>query len=109
MDGVVRVWNFGEQKLEGEMDTGVGCVAASLHRPGALVAVAGADRVVRVLDIAGMRRVRSLRGAQTQVKSLQFSADGRLILANSADGAVHVWDVPAARLLQTMRLSLIHI
>ncbi|ACO69869.1 predicted protein [Micromonas commoda] len=105
VDGVVRVWNFGEQKLEGEMDTGVGCVAASLHRPGALVAVAGADRVVRVLDIAGMRRVRSLRGAQTQVKSLQFSADGRLILANSADGAVHVWDVPAARLLQTMRMS----
>ena len=23
VDGVVRVWNFGEQKLEGEMDTGV--------------------------------------------------------------------------------------
>ena len=105
VDGVVRVWNFGEQKLEGEMETGVGCVVASLHRPGALVAVAGADRVVRVLDIAGMRRVRSLRGAQTQISSIQFSADGRWILAGAVDGAVHVWDVPAARLIQSMRMS----
>jgi hypothetical protein len=30
-------------------------------QPGSLVAVAGADRVVRVLDVAGMRRVRSLK------------------------------------------------
>ena len=36
---------------------------------------------------------------------LEFSSDGRWVLAASADGAVRVWDVPAARLLQTLRFS----
>lgn len=60
-DGVVRVWSFATQRLEGEMDTGCGVKLMSLHKPGSLVAAAGADRVVRVLDVAGMRRVRSLK------------------------------------------------
>jgi U3 small nucleolar RNA-associated protein 21 len=36
---------------------------------------------------------------------LEFSSDGRWVLAASADGCVRVWDVPAARLLQTVRFG----
>ena len=43
--------------------------------------------VVRVLDVAGMRRVRSLRGAKTSVVSMQFSSDGRWIVGAVDDGA----------------------
>jgi U3 small nucleolar RNA-associated protein 21 len=105
VDGACRVWNFSTQKLIAEMQTGVGVVKATLHSPGSLLACAGTDKIVRVLDVAGMRRVRSLRGAKTSVVSMQFSSDGRWIVGAVDDGAVLVWDVPAARLLQTMRMS----
>lgn len=61
VDGVVRVWDFTSMHLKGEMDTGCGVLLMSLHRPGSLVAAAGTDRTVRVLDVAGMRRVRSFK------------------------------------------------
>merc|ERR1719498_782139 len=87
------------------MDTGCAVVKMKAHKPSGLVAVAGSDRCVRVLDTVGARRVRSLRGAKSDVACLDFSSDGRWVLAATRDGAVCVWDVPAARLLQTMRLS----
>jgi len=141
-DGVVRVWAFNSQKLRGEICLGdvssgkssgksgkansekqsgkknrenddVRIVAAKGHAPSGLVAVACGDATVRVLDVAGMRRVRTLRcgndfvgeARQKLATCLEFSSDGRWVLAASADGAVRVWDVPAARLLQTLRFS----
>ena len=135
-DGVVRVWAFNSQKLRGEIclsssfssprnasprikngenDESLRIVAAKGHAPSGLVAVACGDATVRVVDVAGMRRVRTLRcggdggsrnhGITKSFSSLEFSSDGRWVLAASADGAVRVWDVPAARLLQTLRFS----
>ena len=134
-DGVVRVWAFNSQKLRGEIclsssfssprnafprikngenDESLRIVAAKGHAPSGLVAVACGDATVRVVDVAGMRRVRTLRcgndgGSRNHsgiaFSSLEFSSDGRWVLAASADGAVRVWDVPAARLLQTLRFS----
>jgi len=144
-DGVVRVWAFNSQKLRGEIclsgdvsssgkssssgsksanlekqsgkSTNLRIVAAKGHAPSGLVAVACDDATVRVLDVAGMRRVRTLRCARNDdfvgearqklaaTNCLEFSSDGRWVLAASADGAVRVWDVPAARLLQTLRFS----
>ena len=127
-DGHVRVWAFGSQKLRGELclrptnakneKKGGGVpfsvVAAKGHAPSGLVAAACGDATVRVLDVAGMRRVRTLRcGGDVEqgtmrrqtATCLEFSSDGRWVLAASADGAVRVWDVPAARLLQTLRFG----
>ena len=104
-DGFARAWRFNDTTLECEMDTGCAVTKMKAHKPSGLVAVAGSDRCVRVLDTVGARRVRSLLGAKSDVASLDFSADGRWVLAATRDGAVCVWDVPAARLLQTMRLS----
>ena len=142
-DAVVRVWAFNSQKLRGEIrlgdvssgkssssgsksanlekqsgkSTNLRIVAAKGHAPSGLVAVACDDATVRVLDVAGMRRVRTLRCARNDdfvgearqklaaTNCLEFSSDGRWVLAASADGAVRVWDVPAARLLQTLRFS----
>ena len=98
----------------GENDESLRIVAAKGHAPSGLVAVACGDATVRVVDVAGMRRVRTLRcgndgGSRNHsgiaFSSLEFSSDGRWVLAASADGAVRVWDVPAARLLQTLRFS----
>jgi U3 small nucleolar RNA-associated protein 21 len=95
-----------------------------------LIATACADATVRVLDVNGMRRVRTLRcggkgitgvskkngkiGKSAQgdsfiennvARCLEFSSDGRWVLAAALDGSVRVWDVPASRLLQTMVFS----
>ena len=96
VDGVVRVWNFGEQKLEGEMETGVGCVVASLHRPGAQLADAGAGSEGGVKGQAGHGPGGSKRGAQTQISSIQFSADGRWSLGGDNLFSTRVRGAPAA-------------
>jgi U3 small nucleolar RNA-associated protein 21 len=131
----VRVWAFNEQKLKGEIalfsapvkgngrgkDPFKKIVVAKGHAPSGLVAVACGDATTRVVDVAGLRRVRTLRcggsssdeGAsgdhsvlqKTVATCLEFSSDGRWVLASSADGCVRVWDVPAARLLQTVRFG----
>ena len=131
-DGVVRVWAFNEQKLKGEIalfsaplkgngrgkDPFKKIVVAKGHAPSGLVAVACGDATTRVVDVAGLRRVRTLRcggsdsdevdfsvSQKTVATCLEFSSDGRWVLAASADGCVRVWDVPAARLLQTVRFG----
>jgi len=104
-DGFVRAWRFGDRAMRFEMQTGSPVLEMKAHGPSGLVAVANDDRVVRVFDIQGQRRVRSLRGPKTRITSMEFASDGRWVLASTEDGAVRVWDVPAATLLQTMRMS----
>jgi WD40 repeat protein len=52
----------------------------------------GADKVARVLDILGMRVVRSLEGHTHHVLGVSWSPDGRSILTAGADNTVKVWD-----------------
>lgn len=125
-DGICRVWGFVSMQVIGEIKCGSAVVAAKGHGPSGLVAVACADSTVRVLDVNGIRRVRTLRcggnkgnerkvdsnsaskdtnDANRVAKCLEFSSDGRWVLAAGRDGCVRVWDVPASRLLQTMVFS----
>ena len=52
----------------------------------------GADKVARVLDILGMRVVRSLEGHTHHVLGVSWSPDGRSILTAGADNTVKIWD-----------------
>lgn len=46
------------------------------------------------------RLVRHFTGHQDRVTDMVLSKDGRWLLSSSLDGTLHVWDIPAGRILQ---------
>jgi RNA polymerase sigma factor (sigma-70 family) len=85
--GTVR-WRHGET---------IGCGAFAPDA--SLLAVAGAPRggggpaVIRLFDPATGRVVRTLRGHDRAVRSLDFSPDGKTLLSAGIDGTLRTWDV----------------
>jgi U3 small nucleolar RNA-associated protein 21 len=107
LDGALRLWGFKSRRLLSSVPVGAAVERGALHRGAALLALACADRSARVFDVAAAppRRVRVFSGHGDAVTDLAFAADARWLLTASLDGALRVWDVPAGRLLQALRLG----
>ncbi len=98
--GKVLVWKAGARDapavvLEGH--TAAVHALAFWRESGRLLASAGADRTVRIWDIAKAVQVASLRGHGNTVGALAFGQKGAPLLASGGwDGAVRLWN-PALR------------
>lgn len=57
------------------------------------------DRVVHIIDVASRTGVRILRGHETTVGALAFSADSSRLLTGSDDRSAAVWDVETGRIV----------
>ena len=106
-DGAVRLWAFKTRALLGEAQAGCPVERGVLHRGSGLLACACADAIVRVFDTSAEqpRRVRSFGPHGDAITDLAFSEDARWLLSASMDGVLRVWDLPAGRLLQALRLG----
>lgn len=95
------------RRLLAEVPTGSQVDGGAFHRGSTLLACVGADRAVRVFDVSASppRRVRVFPKHGDRVTDLTFSADAKWLVTACMDGVVRVWDVPAARLLQSLRLG----
>jgi U3 small nucleolar RNA-associated protein 21 len=107
LDGRLRVWAFRTRRLLHATPVGAAAERGALHRGAGLLALACADRAARVFDVAASppRRVRVFAAHGDAITDLAFSADARWLLTACLDGALRVWDVPAGRLLQSLRLG----
>ena len=85
-------------------------------RKSALVAVAGFDKTVRLLDLAqSPAKARELEGPGEDLRGLDFSPDDRFVAAAGREGRVRVWNTangelvlefqPSKRRLQALLFS----
>jgi len=92
----VRSWTIETRMPRG----GINAVA---YRPdGRLLATAGEDSVIRLLDPKSGQVIRALVGHMAQVTLLAWSPDGRTLASGSWDGTVRLWDADSGRSLRTL-------
>ena len=63
----------------------------ALSANGQQLLTAGADKSVRLWNVADGALVRTFAGAQAEVTRVVFSADGTQVVASSLDKSVHIW------------------
>jgi len=71
--------------------------SAALSADGKLAAIAGADYVIRIWDVATAKETAALTGHTRPVVSLSFAQDGLTLASGSTDNSMRVWDIAAAK------------
>jgi eukaryotic-like serine/threonine-protein kinase len=66
--------------------------AAGLSLDGSLLATGGADKKVKIWDLATGKVRFTLEGHGELIGGLAFAPDGKLLASGSADGTVRLWD-----------------
>lgn len=92
--GDITLWDMASGKMtaqydERHLDT-VLCIDFSPD--GKLLASGGADKAVRITDLATGKMVKVFEGHTHHVLGLSWRSDGRLLASSGADNVVKVWD-----------------
>ncbi|HIN94402.1 MAG TPA: WD40 repeat domain-containing protein, partial [Planctomycetes bacterium] len=92
--GEIKIWNVADGKLvqalkEPHSDT---VFSVEFSRDGQYIASSGADRFVKVFQVADGKFVRAFEGHTHHVLGVSWSADGRTLASSGADKVVKIWD-----------------
>lgn len=92
--GDISLWDMASGKLKAKLDERhLDTVLALDFSPdGKLLASGGADKAVRVTELASGRMVKLFEGHTHHVLGLSWRADGRLLSSSGADNVVKIWD-----------------
>jgi WD40 repeat protein len=78
-------------------------LALAITRDGRQVAAGGADKLIRVIDVASGKEVRQLSQHADWVMGLAFNADGTRLASASRDGTARVFDAATGEMICAFR------
>lgn len=92
--GELKIWNVSDRRLaldlpEAHSDTIFGL---EFSPDGKYLASCGADKFVRVFEVATGQQVRSFEGHTHHVLDVAWRADGKVLASCGADSALKLWD-----------------
>jgi WD40 repeat protein/serine/threonine protein kinase/tetratricopeptide (TPR) repeat protein len=74
-----------------------GVTPCALSVDGKVLAVAGGERIVRLVDVSTSEELRSLQGHAATVLTVAFSPDGKTLASGGLDGTCILWDIHAGK------------
>jgi WD40 repeat protein len=87
----LKMWKREAPATEAKIELPADAKLAELSPDGKLLAVAGTEPLVRILELSGGKPARELKGHAGPVHALRFSPDGAWLLTGSADKTLRVW------------------
>lgn len=97
-DYTTNIWlaSINNGKLLGELKGHTEWVEGLAFSPdGQLLASAGADRSIRVWNLAELKEIRRLQGHRDEVWRVSFLPDGKRLVSGGKGGSVRLWNLTA--------------
>ncbi|MBY0524475.1 MAG: WD40 repeat domain-containing protein [Gemmataceae bacterium] len=106
--GIVQVWSVATQAELLNLKPGGGGRCAFSPK-GNVLATSGpfTEKTAILWDLESGKQQAVLKGHDTYVTALAFSADGKLLFTGSRDGCIKIWSVEAGKVQQTLREKLL--
>jgi WD40 repeat protein len=74
----------------------------AIHPSGDIVATAGREETVRLWDTRTLEPRGSIQFEAVSIQSLEFSGDGKTLVAVGSDQSIHVYDMAKKKVMQTL-------
>jgi WD40 repeat protein len=68
--------------------------------------VSSADKTIKLWDVETGQEIRTLKGHDDSVYSVNFSSDGKTLVSGSADNTIKLWNVETGQEILTLNLSI---
>jgi len=107
-DGSLSLWSLAEGQRIASKEGLVGVRTLAWTRDGKAIATGGEDKVVRIWSLPAGEKAefvvsQELKGATGAITAIETETD--LLIAASADGKVHLWNIPEAKPVRELTIA----
>lgn len=92
-DGSIRLWDIPSGLMVRKIKTQTPVYTAIFSADEKLVYAGNGDRTITVHDASTGKLVKTLTGHKSEVTSLLFSTDNKMLISHSVDGVTKFWDM----------------